>query len=287
MSDIPHTFNTFQNKDDVLIRNILIGTLHSMRDRISWDNTVNSENDKVDVPIYFTVAGSERFLSDIFLNQYKIETETIAETVYNKYPRAHVSMEGISIQEEFLTNKFTRANHLKQTPDGELIQYNAEFQDIPLKIDMSVKVHLDSIIDIFKCWSSIMQNLYSNVHYYVDSNGIKVPCYFKIPDSINKERPLDFGFSDKKEITVTFDIEVQASYPLFKDETSIFAGDRMENILYTVETIPTYSTPSRQPSEESGDSGETKNTRGLTYKVSRDTWPSGNNKGNFYPEPEE
>ena len=279
MSDIPHTFNTFQNKDDVLIRNILIGTLHSMRDRITWNNTINSENDKVDVPIYFTVAGSERFLSDIFLNQYKIETETIAETVYNKYPRAHVSMEGISIQEEFLTNKFTRANHLKQTEDGELIQFNSEFQDIPVKIDMQVKVYVDSIIDIFKCWNSIMKNMYSNVHYYIDTNGIKIPCYFKIPESINKERPLDFGFSDKKEIIVTFDIEVQASYPLFKEETSMFAGDRIEKIMYSIETKNTNLTPDRE-------NGDFKDSGGVEYKVSINTWPTGNNKGNFYPDSE-
>jgi len=282
MSDIPHTFNTYQNKDDVMIRSILIGTLHSMRDRIFWYNTINSEDDKIDVPIYFTVAGSERFLSDIFLNEYKIETEHIAESVYNKYPRAHVSMNGISIEEEFLTNKFVRANHLKTMPDGEVLQYNSEFQDIPLKIDMEVKILVDSIVDIFKCWNAIIQNLYSNVHYYVDTNGIKIPCHFKIPDGIDKERPINFGFSDKKENIVTFNIEVRASYPLFKEETSVFAGDAMQKIIYTVEAnTNTEQTATRETPVNVTDS------RGVEYKVSKSVWPTGNNKGNFYPDSEE
>ena len=68
MADIPHLFNSSQNKDDVLFRNILIGVLHSLQDRIYWYNTINNEDTKVDVPVYYTVAGSERFLSDIFLN---------------------------------------------------------------------------------------------------------------------------------------------------------------------------------------------------------------------------
>ena len=278
MTDISHQFNTFQNKDDVLIRNILVGTLHAFKDKLYWYNVVNSEKTKVEVPVYFTVAGSERFLSDIFLNEYKLDKEgQHTEGPYNKWPRAHVSMENFSIQEEYLTNKFTRANFLKQTEDGEVLQYNAEFQNMPLKIDMQVTIFVDSIVDIFKCMQAAMQNMYKNVYYYVDTFNIKVPCHFFIPDTINKERPMNFSFTDKKEIKVTFGIEVHADYPLFKEETEFFAGTKMNSIIYTVRTV---NSPSPATRENPADA---KDSRGAEYEVTKDIWPTGNNEGNFYP----
>ena len=280
MSDIPHIYNTFQNKDDVLIRSILVGTLHSFKDKIYWYNVINSEKTKVDVPFYFTVAGSERFLSDIFLNEYNIDNGQASESVYNKYPRAHVALNTISIQEEYLTNKFTRANFLKNTSDGEVLEYNAEFQNMPLKVDMSITIFVDSIIDIFKCIQSTMENLYKNVYYYVDTQGIKVPCHFFIPDSVEKERPMEFSFTDKKEIKITFDIEVHADYPLFKKDTEIFAGTSMSKIIYKVNTVNASSPATREtPANETDSSGS-------KYTVTKSAWPGENNKGSFYPNKE-
>ena len=278
MSDLPHIYNTFQNKDDVLLRAIIVGTLHSFRDKIYWYNVINSEKTKVEVPFYFTVAGSERFLSDIFLNEYKLDKEGQAsEGLYNKYPRAHVSLNTISIQEEYLTNKFTRANFLKQTEDGEVLQYNAEYILMPLKMDMSITIFVDSLVDIFKCMQATMENLYKNVYYYVDTFGIKIPCHFFIPESLEKERPMEFSFTDKKEIKVTFDIEVHADYPLFKQDTEIFAGNNMSKIIYKVNAVDSPTPASRQ------EPANAKDSRGTTYKVTKDLWPTGNNKGSFYP----
>ena len=281
MSDLPHIYNTFQNKDDVLIRAILVGTLHAFKDKLYWHNVVNSEKTKVEVPFYFTVAGSERFLSDIFLNEYKLDKEgQSTEGPYNKYPRAHVSMESFAIQEEYLTNKFIRADFLEQTEDGEVKQYNAEFQNMPLKIDMQVTVFVDSIVDIFKCMQATMENMYKNVYYYVDVFNIKVPCHFFIPESLDKERPMNFSFSDKKEIKVTFNIEVHADYPLFKQDTKLFAGNNMNRIIYTVKTTDTSETATRE------NPADAKNSRGTGFEVTKSTWPTGNNDSNFYPDEE-
>jgi hypothetical protein len=275
MADIPHLFNSSQNKDDVLFRNILVGVLHSLQDRIYWYNTINNERTKVDVPVYFTVAGSERFLSDIFLNLAETDEAGLASGVYNKYPRAHVSLQSIAMQEEYLTNKFKRANYLREE-DGETKQYNAEFIEAPFKLDFMVTLFVDSNIDMFKAIQAIFQNLYKNVYFYVDVFSVKVPCYFSLPADINKEKTMEFGLADKKQMELNFNIEVNATYPLFKDErskqfdTSMFAGNRMEDIiqnLYTVKDI-----------DDNTDSG------GRDIKVTKDIWPSGNNQSDLPPE---
>jgi hypothetical protein len=263
-------FNSYQNKDDVLFRNILIGTLNAIDDRIFWFNTIDNKDTKVEVPAYFTVAGSERFLSDIFLNSDELKSEGKATGLYDKYPRAILNLQSISLQQEYLTNKFKRANYIKQTEDNEIREFNSEFMEAPFKLDLEVTVFVDSIVDIFKCMHSIFDNIYKNVYFYVDVFSVKVPCYFAIPEDLNKERMVNFGLSDKKEIQITFPIEVQASYPIFKKETEIFAGDRMNDIiqnLYIVTEKPTDT-----------------NSAGRTIQVQRDTWPTGNNKGSFYEE---
>ncbi len=276
MSDIKHVFNSFQNKDDVLFRAIIVGTLHAFRDKIYWYNTINSESTKVDLPFYFTISGSERFLSDIFLNEFKLENGQATESVYEKLPRAIVSLENLSIQEEYLTNKFTRAEYLKKTEDGEVKQYSAEFNSIPLKLDMRVEIYLDSIIDIFKCIQAVLENIYKNVYYYVDIFSIKVPCYFFIPETLDNQRPVNFSFTDKKEIKVTFNIEVQADYPIFKKDTEFFAGNNMQSIKYTINPISTSKTAER-------DGVIALDSRGIQFTVTQSIWPSGNNTSNFYP----
>ena len=110
--------------------------------------------------------------------------------------------------------------------------------------------------------------MYKNVYFFVDVFSVKIPCYFAIPPDLNKERLVNFGISDKKEIQITFPIEVQASYPIFKEGTSIFAGNRMENIISNLYLV----------SEKEDD----KDSAGRNIKVTRDTWPTGNNSGSFY-----
>jgi len=261
-------YNNYQNKDNVLFRNIIVGTLSALDDRIFWDNVVDNEKTKVEVPAYFTIAGSERFLSDIFLNSDELKNEGKATGLYNKFPRAVMNLTGITLQEEYLTNKFKRANFIKQDSDNEVREYNAEFMEAPFKMDFEIVIHVDSIVDIFKCINSIFTNLYKNVYYYVDVFSVKVPCYFAIPPDINKERLVNFGLSDKKEIQITFPIEVQASYPIFKEDTEIFAGNRMNDVLYNMYIV----------SEKTDET----DSIGRNITVEKDIWPTGNNESNFY-----
>lgn len=264
-------YNDVQNKDDVLFRNLIVGTLHALRDNIFWYNIINGERTKVDVPIYYTVAGNERFLSDIFLNSDELMQDGKATGVYNKFPRAHVSLNSLSLQEEYLTNKFKRANYLKR--EGQEIKtYNAEFIEAPFKLNYEMTLFLDSHIDIYKAIQNIFENLYKNVTFYVDVFSVKVPCHFSIPSDIEKTATIPFSFTDKKENKISLNIECQCSYPIFKDnttgntgdlDTSVFAGNRMGSIdsnMYIVSNI----------------SDDTDST-GSEITVTKDVWPSGNN----------
>ena len=236
------TYNNYQNKDDVLFRNIIVGALHALDDRIFWNNVIDNVKTKVEVPAYFTIAGSERFMSDIFLNSDELKSEGKATGLYEKFPRATLNLTGITLEEEYLVNKFKRANFIKQTSDNEVKEYNAEFTEAPFKLAFEVTIHVDSI----------------------------VPCYFAIPPDLNKERLVQFGLSDKKEIMITFPIEVQASYPMFKSDTEIFAGDRLENLKQNLYIV--------------SEKGDATDSAGRNIKVKKDVWPTGNNTSTNFTE---
>ena len=55
------------NKDDVTIRNIIIGLLATLYDNIHWYNQIGTKVDErilIKVPFYFSTTGTERYLQD-------------------------------------------------------------------------------------------------------------------------------------------------------------------------------------------------------------------------------
>ena len=229
-------YNNIQNFDDVIFRECIIGLIKSLNHKITWNNTINNINKKIDVPFYFTVAGSERFLQNLFLNDDKLIEEEKATGKYDKIPRGHVNLVDIGLQEDLLTNKYKRANYVEQD-NGQLTQYNAEFMDMPFLMNFELTIFVDSIIDVFKCTQATYQELYKNVYFYVDYKGTRISCYYAIPPNIQNSKPMEFNSSDKKEIKLNFNIELAIVYPLFKDSTKLTSANRMDTITANIHEI--------------------------------------------------
>ena len=231
------------NKDDVLFRNVIIGTLSALHDKLCWFNTVSdSEKELVNIPFFFSTTGDERFLQDHFLNDITYDADnTIAETVYNQIPRAIVELGGIEVDPGGLSSQSVRGNYEKIVEDGTSQSYNAEFIPIPLRVSLEVTILVDSTLDQFKAVESIIRNVYSNNVFQIDVGGIRIPCSFDIPNSTSQERTIEFreGTTDKKETKVVFSIDVEVNYPVFKNakngfvgaaDTEMFNGNRMVHL---------------------------------------------------------
>lgn len=234
-------FDLHFNRDDVLLRNIIIGVLASLNERVKWTNrTGNDEIAEIDVPFYYTIAGQERFLQDNFLNDVPRDSEgNFAETAYMPVPRAIAEMGGISIMQDSLINKYVRGEYTKELSDGSLKTYSAEFISIPLLVSFEISVICDNHLDQFKAVESIIKTLYKNNVFNIDVSGIRIPGVYKIPEDFSQERLIEFGFSEKKEYQVKFSIDVEVSYPIFKNsdngytgakDTERFKGNRMFNM---------------------------------------------------------
>lgn len=222
------------NKDDVLFRNIIIGVLATLNDKIKWYNvTDNHEKYQVNLPFYLSMTGDERFLQDNFLNDLDYDPDNgIAEGVYNQIPRAIVDMESFSIVSDSLVNRFVRGTYTKENDDGTLGSYSAEFMEIPLQMPFNVDIYLDSRLDMFKCSQVIIETFYKNNVFQIDVNGVRVPGVIKFPEDISMERSVEFSFTDKKEWKLTLSLDVLVNYPMFKRETEIPNHNRMVKITH-------------------------------------------------------
>jgi hypothetical protein len=221
------------NKDDVTIRNIIIGLLATLYDNIHWYNQIGNKVDErilIKVPFYFSTTGTERYLQDNFLNNVDFDPDMLkAETFYNKIPRGIIDLSGVTIESAAIVNKYVRMEHQVQEADGTLNTYNTEAFMVPILLDVDGTIYVDSILDQMKCTESLIRTFFKSKTYQIDTAYTRIPCLIVFPDDYATERTVEFSFTDKKEFKVTFSLQIKAHIPIFKENTTFFAGNTMES----------------------------------------------------------
>ena len=217
------------NKDDVILRNIIVGVLATLNNKMWWyQQTSQTEKQKVNVPFYFSTTGDERFLMDMFMNTVSAggTDEKHAEAVYNQLPRAILQMDSLAIDAGSLTNKFVRAFYQRIKDDGTLTTFNSEVFMVPLILTFTVDLYVDSNLDVFKGMQRTIEVFYKHNLFQIDVDGTRIPAVASLPEDFAKERPIEFTFGDKKEWKINYQIQVQTFMPIFKNEDNGFFGPR-------------------------------------------------------------
>jgi len=278
-------FDLHFNKDDTVLRNILIGLLATLSDNIKWYNQIGhniEERRLINVPFYFSTTGTERYLNDNFLNNLDFDLEmNEAETFYNKIPRGIVNFDGFSIDTQAIVNKYVRMNHVIHEQDGTLNTYNSEVFWVPITMDFTTSIYVDSILDQLKASESLIKTFFKSKKYEIDVLYTRIPCLISFPDDYNLERTVEFSFTDKKEFKVDFTIQVKSSIPIFKEGTTIFAGNRMETLIGNTFIPPVQFGPSGggnallNNQDRPSPTGQFGNQTiiGATYPGPTTTWP--------------
>ena len=217
------------NKDDVILRNVIVGVLATLNNKMWWYQQVSqTEKQKVHVPFYFSTTGDERFLMDMFMNTVTAggTDDKHAEAIYNQLPRAILQMDSLAIDAGSLTNKFVRAFYQRTKEDGTLTTLNSEVFMVPLKLSFTCDLYVDSNLDVFKGMQRTIEVFYKHNLFQIDVDGTRIPAVASLPEDFAKERPIEFTFGDKKEWKINYTIEVQTFMPIFKNEDNGFFGPR-------------------------------------------------------------
>lgn len=241
-------YDLHRNFDDNFFRNAIIGFLNVLHENVRWNMQLSTDFGNVqvvEVPFYFSTTGDERFLQDNFLNDIVSDPEKLkAEGPYNKIPRGIVELNGLSIDNSRISNKYIRVIRNYQETENQLKAYSVEAFYVPMELQFSCTVHVSSMIDQLKCTSAAIEAFYKNKAFVVDLALYPIHMTVSFPESYDNERTVEFGFDDEKTYTVRFDCEVRTEMPVFNESTKIFKGDRIETFGHQVKIFKTGDIPS-------------------------------------------
>jgi hypothetical protein len=208
-------YNQEFNKDDTILRYVIVATLAELRNRVFYYNRIDEDTlQKIDVPFYYSVTGNERFLMDNFMYDSVAEGKAIGD--YEVVPRGVLQLSSLSIDAGSQTNKFIRGEFVRET-NGELRTFSVDTNFLPLNMTFGVTVVCSNNLEMLKVTESILSKLYKTSTYSVDLGMFRVQASMAVPEDYNQDRLFEFALNDKKEFNVTFDIEVRSFIPVFEN----------------------------------------------------------------------
>lgn len=225
-----HKYNT----DDVLIRAAIVGLVNELNNRMYFYNTWEDDRKElVRVPFFYAMSGDERFLQDAFSNWNDCYPDFI-EANTDPIPRGTLWLTGVSILSANLTSRYVRGFYTKEQ-EGELKQFNSYINSIPLQLNFSVEILVDTSIDTFKIMQSAISVLYRTLVFSVNYNGFRVPTQAGFPESYASNKQFEFTYGNTDRLKTTFDVELQTFLPVPDASQEFFAGNRIEKIRSTIE----------------------------------------------------
>ena len=239
------TYNTKFNKDDSVIRHLIIGLLADLNKNVSFYRQLdNNTRVDVDVPFYYAITGDENFLKDNFLFSTANGTECSSEPEkadgnYDKVPRGVVNLSSMTIDPSKLINKRNPGIFQKVTDEGIMEGYRADFEMIPISLTVDIEIILSSLLDIFKCTEQLVKRLYKSNQYNVEvghlNEGLyRIASYYAMPDDFGKENPIEYSFDDKGQYKLSFSVDVNSFMPSLDYDTERHLGNRMFNINHNI-----------------------------------------------------
>jgi len=208
------TYNQEFNRDNVVLRYIIVATLAELRNKIYFYNRTSEDTQvKIPVPFYYSVTGNERLLLDVF----KFGAEEAGEAVgdYETVPRGVLQFTSGGINPGEMTNKFVRSEFVREF-DGQLKTFSLETAFLPIELSFDCTVICSNNTEMLKVTESIISKLYKATLFQVDLGMMRMQASLTVPEEYTQTRLFEFGLNDKKEFNVEFSIQVKTFMPVFE-----------------------------------------------------------------------
>ena len=207
-------YNQEYNKDNTILRYLVVSMLAELKDKVYYYNQTDEDTlKKIPVPFYYSITGNERFLLDNFMFDAEAEGKAIGD--YEVVPRGIVQMNSLSINSDSQTNKFTRAEFVREW-DGVLKTFSLETNFLPITMGFSVTLVCSNNLEMLKVSEAVMSKLYKGTLFSCDLGMMRVQASVSVPEDFSQERSFEWALNDKKEFQVTFDMELRSFMPVFE-----------------------------------------------------------------------
>jgi hypothetical protein len=223
-------FNHKYNTDDSIIRANIVGLVNELNNQIFFENVwEDGRKETVRVPFFYAMSGDERFLQDYFSNWNDCAPDFI-EGNTDPIPRGTIYLSGYSVLASNLTSRYVRGYYTKETEDGELKRFNSYINSIPVQLNFTGEILVDTSIDSFKIVQAITAYLYRTQVFSVNFMGFRVPTQVGFPDSYNIGKQFEFTYGNLERIKVTFDLELQSYLPVVDPQNVFFGGNQVTSV---------------------------------------------------------
>lgn len=224
------------NTDDVFLRGVILGLLSKLNDEITYEQVGEDQTKtKIYIPFFYSLAGDEPFLQDFYLSYETCDGKpAFAEGNYDVIPRGILELSSVNIDAASSTSRFVRASYVKEVEKetgSEMVTYSSYTNPIPLSIQVSARIKVDTINEVFKVQQSTVELLYKRFIYYFSYKGFRIPVQVSLPESL-PERAANFSFgygqSRTDGMTLSFNMTLETYLPQVDLTTERFRGNLMQ-----------------------------------------------------------
>jgi hypothetical protein len=176
----------------------------------------------VQVPIYYSLTGDERFLLDSFSDDIVSENRFI-ELNTDLIPRGHLTMTGFNIKSDEFANPNVWLRMVVEN-EVEIRKVLSKVRAIPITVNYDLEITLSSEIDTFKCSQAILDTLWIYKFMYFEHNFMNIDAVLVMPDSNSIEMSREKNLTSDNNIKLKCSFTVEAYYPAFRRDRIVADG---------------------------------------------------------------
>lgn len=219
------------NTDDVFLRGLITSLLKSMNDKLKYIQ-INDQQEVLEtyIPFFYSLTGDESFLQDFFIKYTNCKTdEVVAEGNYDVIPRGVVSLQSVQIDVQGLSNKYTRMSYAQEDLKGEMKTLSSFTNSVPLNIAFDVTIKVDTLLDAFKIFQSVVTTFYKTYQFSFEYEGFRIPAQVGFPESYDMTKQLEFSYQNNPQyIDFKFTVAAETYFPEKDLSTEKFRGNLMQ-----------------------------------------------------------
>lgn len=158
------------------------------------------------------------------------EQVTNEDYVYNIIPRCNITVGGIDLLNDQLTNPYT-LGQIQFEYDDSIYNLTGEYRRMPIKLGLELKYFTDTFIDMLELVQQIISKLVFIRTYNIVYMGQMITCSYKVPENFQSEHLTDLEgtTTEDKSKTMTLSIELECNFPVFSERTMMYSDSIITN----------------------------------------------------------
>lgn len=233
-----------KNNSNVFTRSCIVGICSFFYDILEISETRDNIESIIKIPIFYSKAGEEQFIKDLYLDtdKYCNELSSNIEGNLKKIPSGVIKLTGVSVD---AANSISGFNRLQYSKEVET-EFNIESRDfssrgelLPHTYDFDITIRCSSDIQRLKIFDALIEQLYKARRFYISYKGFnKIKCTIALPEDYTMEKNFAFGYGDnEKRPEINFKVQMYVYRPVIDQSTEYNVNNTVKDFTVTINPL--------------------------------------------------